>query len=63
MIEQEPVHDVGSDATSNRVRALEHERLAAGGSKRAGTGETGHSRTDNDDVEVSVHVRERTATD
>ena len=62
VVEQEPVDGVGPDAAADRVRALEDERLPAGGDQRAGAGEAGHPGADDDDVVFRVHDREGTAT-
>ena len=61
VVEQEPVDDVGPDPSSDRVGALEHERSAPARDERAGAGEAGHSRADDDDVVFFAHACERTA--
>jgi hypothetical protein len=60
VIEQVPVDGVGSDAPSDRVGAFEHERRSSARKEPAGTGEAGDSGSDDDDVVVFGHVRERT---
>ena len=58
VVEQEAVDGVGPHAAADRVGALEHERRPPGGGQRAGAGEAGHPRPDDDDV-VLGHARER----
>jgi hypothetical protein len=60
VVEQEPVDEIRSHPSPDRVGAFEHDRNPSAGDESVRAGKAGDARPDDDDVVFFGHDRERT---